>query len=100
MIVYVNNMAISHNVRMLIFCLGVKVIICQSPRGYLGVKLYGSNRIFNCRHSGEGKIYVGQQMGKDLPEEVTNDLGLEEQVEFRIHKGGFKVQERGGQREN
>lgn len=38
--------------------------------------------------------------GKDLPEEVTNDLGLEEQVEFRIHKGGFKVQERGGQREN
>lgn len=33
---------------------------------------------------------------EDLPEEVRTELGLE-QTDFRIHKRGFKVQEKGGQ---
>ena len=56
--------------------------------------------VFNCRHWGEGNIYVDQLMGKeDFPKEVRTELGLEEQIDFKIYKREFKVQDTGSQGE-
>lgn len=36
---------------------------------------------------------------ENFSEEVRTELDLEEQTEFKIHKGEFKFQEKGGQGE-
>ena len=46
------------------------------------------------------KFMWTSRWGKEnFPEEVRTELDLEEQTEFRIHKGEFKFQEKGGQGE-